>query len=509
MNKKIKKLLWIIPAVCIISVVLFFLAVPCLEKTGEKYIIQKLAGSKQWQLKARKVKLTLLAKQKNLYISSLTGEKIRQENQESRISFHAENISIPLRDFFFIKGFFPLNEIKVEKFSFQMEKEGKKIRQEIRDIHIKNLAPGANMDISFFMALPVAGEKSPHGFFPVTGKGNIFFNNAFQVEKFFLTIQGREEPESSFTFSFSAQNLKKDHWNIHSFLSARKLQSGDFFTFLQIPQWQKESFFLDSLLLTFSAVHKGKSDLFLKTLSGDLKVKTGKITLPATLFSGNEEDNYISSTLAFIQIILQNLLSTGKKNLQNREETKGEMNPLKWNIWNKFQSYQEKTLLMKDVLAGKEPIIISSSQLHLVCKNAVCRIAECEIDANMPEKTFIQGEFILPSTAIRELKMDYCILDLVIPVYFNGGTLQNPRTDETRSLRENWKRNKDFFFSSGIKNLQQLAGKYIPIDGKLLSELPENEAVKKVQKKVERKLEKFFKRLGKRIKKKERSKKEE
>ena len=164
---------------------------------------------------------------------------------------------------------------------------------------------------------------------------------------------------------------------------------------------------------------------------------------------------------------------------------------------------------MKDVLAGKEPIIISSSQLHLVCKNAVCRIAECEIDANMPEKTFIQGEFILPSTAIRELKMDYCILDLVIPVYFNGGTLQNPRTDETRSLRENWKRNKDFFFSSGIKNLQQLAGKYIPIDGKLLSELPENEAVKKVQKKVERKLEKFFKRLGKRIKKKERSKKEE
>ena len=506
MKKYIKTLLWIVPGACLFLILSGYGVILCMEHMGKNYILKKLSEETKWSFQAEKVIFSPLSKRKNLYISNVDGKKLRDNGKKEIFTFSAKNITLDINRIFFLNGDFTIQEADIGILTLQLEKDGRIYKREIRDICINDLCAGKEARLTFTTRLPFAGKGSFSPTFPVTGKGKFFFDPSFQLEKAALTVSGKEG-KGIFSLALSAAKKEKDLWKLQATLSAKNLYHGEFFTFLQLEEWKKSSFHLESAALTLSALHKQKSDLIFKTLTGDLKVNTERFTLPKTLFSGKKNSNNISSALTFIQAMLQNLLSVEKKKLQNTEETKENRNIIR-NTWDKIRQYQEKTLLMRKVLAGEEPIILQKSRLHISCKDSFCRILMCETKGNIPEKTVVRGLFTLPDTKIRHLEMENYILDLVLPVYFNGGTLLAPQTDESMSLRENWKRNKDIF-SSGIKNLQQTFGRYISIDGKSLSDMPENEVIKKAQKKVKKHLDSIFKRLEKRKKKKEYRQREE
>ena len=168
----------------------------------------------------------------------------------------------------------------------------------------------------------------------------------------------------------------------------------------------------------------------------------------------------------------------------------------------KLEKYQKKVSLLQNVFSGKTPVIIYSGDILLQMKDGLCTIRKCDLSGNIMEKCLLQGMIRLSRGRIFALEMKNHILELFVPVYFKGGTLQQPEVDQKRSLKEGWNANKKLLLTSGVKNLQQQYGKYITIDGKKLSDMTEQEAVEKAEKTVKKKLDSFLWRLERKKKKK-------
>ena len=119
----------------------------------------------------------------------------------------------------------------------------------------------------------------------------------------------------------------------------------------------------------------------------------------------------------------------------------------------------------------------------------------------MPDSGAVRGSVRLSTGRIVSLEMENRILNLNIPVYFvPDSSLAEPKVDQERTLRKNWEINKKLLLEKGVKIVRQQLGDKIVVNGKKLSDMTEEEAVKAAEEAVQKGMNKFLRKREKKKK---------
>lgn len=472
------------------------------EWIWKNYFLPAIAQKTKCAITAEKISFSFFSPEKTLHISNLKIVKVLNKEKGEILSFHAEDARIAWKNKSLIDWKnYEIKKAEINSLPVKFQKGDAFFEQQFSRVIIEDLGREKFASFRFLTQLPVAAESEEKKLFPAEGKGKIFTGKNFQIREILFTLSGRKE-KSFLLLDLSGKKDETLLWMFRGSLRADNIHTGTLFSFLHLKKFREMEITLQTCKSDFSfCCQKGENTLFRKTLSGTLSARTTKCLFPPELFAKGKNGPLFNSSLSFLQTILDKLVAAEKKALKNNTEKSA-----KEQLW-KMQQYQQKTQLLHAILAGKSPLILHKGSLEIKIQNDFCTVTKGEFSADIPEKISIKGSLIPSTGNINTFEIKNKILDLDIPIYIDGGTWEKPQIDKKKTWKSLWKNNKRFLLSTGVKSLQKNLGSFITIDGKSLSDMPEEEAVKRSEELIRKKWNSLLKRLEKRARKKKRKNK--
>ncbi|MBP5181814.1 MAG: hypothetical protein J6331_02175 [Lentisphaeria bacterium] len=391
-------------------------------------------------------------------------------------------------------------EIRAEKILARVHYKGNEFERGFPELLVTHFPKEQRSVFSFRTVLPLGGDKNGKSL-AAEGKGEFLTDEIWRVREGTFLLDGKGAGES-LLFRISGKREKNRLWTVETEIKAENVHSGNLFSFLQIKRLEKAQFHVKNLSGKFSFLQEEKSTPDLKTLSGKLHAELGNSVIPASLWASGKSGKVLAASFPVLLLTLDQFIGMEKKSLKKAlRSTDAEERKKAQARAAELEKYEAKSLLLGNILNGEVPLLLHSGTLDLSIADDLGKIEKCVFSGNMPDSGTVQGSVRLSTGRLVSLEMENRILDLHIPVYFvPGSSVAEPKVDQERTLRKNWELHKKLILEKGVKIVRQQLGDKITVNGKKLSEMTEEEAVKAAEEAVTKGIDRFLKKREKKKK---------